>query len=112
MKKGGFQDNKLNLQFKALEMEKSDQLYVQLLYLLHHSAMQELGKVKNPMTDKVELNLEQASQVIDMLEMLKEKTGGNLSDELAKTQEMMLSELRLNYADELNKQKQDGSTPK
>lgn len=112
MEKGGFQDNKLNLHLKALEMEKSDQLYVQLLYLLHHSAMQELGKVKNPMTDKAELNLEQASQVIDMLEMLKEKTGGNLSEELAKTQEMMLSELRLNYVDELNKQKQDGATAK
>lgn len=91
-------------------MEKKDQLYLQLLYLLHHSAMQELGKITNPMTEKVEQNLEQANQAIEMLEMLKEKTKGNLLEELAKTQEMMLSELRLNYVDEVNKQKKDGAT--
>jgi F0F1-type ATP synthase membrane subunit b/b' len=89
-------------------MEKNDQLFMQLLYLLHHSAMQELGKVQNPMTNKVERNLPQAKQLIDTLEMLKEKTNGNLSEELSKAQEMMLSELRLNYVDELNKE-EDGT---
>ena len=34
----------------------------------------------------------------------KEKTKGNLSEELEKTQEMMLSELRRNFLDETNKQ--------
>lgn len=85
-------------------MEKNDQLYLQLLYLMHHTAMQELGKVANPVTGEVERNLEKAQQAIDMLEMLKEKTKGNLSEELDKTQEMMLSELRLNYVDEANKE--------
>ncbi|MBC8464746.1 MAG: DUF1844 domain-containing protein [Bacteroidetes bacterium] len=85
-------------------MEKNDQLYLQLLYLMHHTAMQELGKIENPVTGKVERNLEKAQQAIDMLEMLKEKTEGNLSDDLSKTQEMMLSELRLNFVDETNKE--------
>lgn len=85
-------------------MEKNDQLYLQLLYLMHHTAMQELGKVANPVTGEVERNLEKAQQAIDMLEMLKEKTKGNLSEEMEKTQEMMLSELRLNYVDEANKE--------
>ena len=39
-----------------------------------------------------------------MLEMLEEKTKGNLSEELDKTQAMMLSELRLNYMDEANEE--------
>mgnify|MGYP001428113837 FL=1 len=85
-------------------MEKNDQLYLQLLYLMHHTAMQELGKVSNPVTGVVERSLEKAQQAIDMLEMLKEKTKGNLSEELDTTQEMMLSELRLNYVDESNKE--------
>ena len=37
-----------------------------------------------------------------MLEMLSHKTKGNLSEELDKTQEMMLSELRLKYDNEAN----------
>jgi len=85
-------------------MEKHDQLFLQLLYLMHHTAMQELGKIASPVTGKVERDLEKAQQAIDMLEMLKEKTKGNLSEELEKTQEMMLSELRRNFLDESNKQ--------
>jgi len=85
-------------------MEKNDQLYLQLLYLMHHAAMQELGKVSNPVTGVVERSLEKAQQAIDMLEMLKDKTKGNLSEELDTTQEMMLSELHLNYVDEANKE--------
>ena len=34
-------------------MEKNDQLYLQLLYLMHHTAMQELGKIASPVTGKV-----------------------------------------------------------
>ena len=89
-------------------MEKNDQIYLQLLYLMHHTAMQELGKITNPVTGKTERDLDKAQQAIDMLEMLKEKTKGNLSKEMEKTQEMMLSELRLNYIDESNK-KDDSS---
>ena len=85
-------------------MDKNDQLFLQLLYLMHHTAMQELGKIANPITGEVERNLEKAQQAIDMLEMLKEKTKNNLSEELYKTQEMMLSELRLNYADQADKE--------
>ena len=84
-------------------MEKNDQLYLQLLYLMHHTAMQELGKVANPVTGELVRNLEKAQQAIDMLEMLNEKTKGNLSEELDKTQEMMLSELRRNFLEETNK---------
>lgn len=85
-------------------MDKNDQLYMQLLYLMHHTAMQELGKIANPLSGELARDLEKAKQAINMLEMLSQKTKGNLSEELDKTQEMMLSELRLNYVDEANKE--------
>ena len=82
----------------------NDELFVQLILIFHQNAMISLGKLKNPMTDKIERNLDQAKQSIDMLEMVKEKTRNNLSPELARTLESALTELRLNYVDESNKQ--------
>ena len=59
-------------------MNNEDQLFTQLLYIFYSTAMVALGKLKNPATDKVERNLEQASQSIDMLELIKAKTINNL----------------------------------
>ena len=84
-------------------MDQNDQLFVQLLYLFHASAMQGMGKIKNPVTDKVERAMDQARQSIDMLEMLREKTKGNLSDDVARVLETFLTELRLNFVDEMSK---------
>ena len=84
-------------------MNENDQLFIQLLYVFHTSAMQSMGKLKNPVTDKIERDLSQAKQSIDMLEMIKEKTKGNLSGELARILEGFLTELRLNFVDESSK---------
>jgi hypothetical protein len=84
-------------------MEKNDQLFIQLLYIFHTSAMQGMGKIKNPVTEKMERNMEQTRQAIDMLEMIREKTKGNLDDKTTRMMDTFLSELRLNYVDELNK---------
>ena len=84
-------------------MNENDQLFIQLLYVFHTSAMQSMGKLKNPFTDKVERDLPQAKQSIDMLEMMKEKTKGNLSAELTRILDGFLTELRLNFVDESNK---------
>jgi hypothetical protein len=84
-------------------MKENDQLFIQLLYVFHTSAMQSMGKLKNPFSDKIERDLVQAKQSIDMLEMMKEKTKGNLSDELSRILDGFLTELRLNFVDESNK---------
>jgi|RhiMethySRZTD1v2_1073278.scaffolds.fasta_scaffold3342018_1 hypothetical protein len=86
-------------------MTQSDQLFIQLLYIFHASAMQSMGKLKNPVTDKVERDLAQANQSIEMIEMLKEKTKGNISEELSRAIDAFLTELRLNYVDEVAKDK-------
>jgi len=80
-------------------MEKNDQLLMQLIYMFHTSAMQGLGKITDP-TGQVSRNLEYVSQTIDLMEMLKVKTKGNITDEIEKLLDGMLSELRLNYVDE------------
>ena len=80
-------------------MEKNDQLLMQLIYMFHTSAMQGLGKIAYP-TGQVSRNLEYVSQTIDLMEMLKVKTKGNITDEIEKLLDGMLSELRLNYVDE------------
>ena len=80
-------------------MEKNDQLFMQLIYMFHTSAMQGLGKIADP-TGQVNRNLEYVSQTIDLMEMLKVKTQGNISEDIEKMLDGMLSELKLNYVDE------------
>ncbi len=89
---------------KSLCMTGNDELFIQLMLIFHQNAMMAMGKLKNPVTDKVERNLSQAKQSIDILEMIKEKTNNNLSPELLRALEHALTELRLNYVDETNKQ--------
>ena len=84
-------------------MDYNDQLFAQLLFVFQSSAMQGMGKITNPVSNKIERNMEQAKQSIDMLEMIKEKTKGNLSPEISRLLDTSLSELRLNYVDEANK---------
>lgn len=84
-------------------MNENDQLFIQLLYVFHTSAMQSMGKLKNPLTDKIERDLPQAKQSIDMISMIKEKTNGNLSPDLSRIIDGFLTELRMNFVDELNK---------
>ncbi len=57
-------------------------------------ALMGLGEIENPATNKKEVDLEQAKYLIDVIEMLQEKTKGNLIDEEAKAIDQMLYELR------------------
>ena len=94
-------------------MEKNDQLLMQLIYMFHTSAIQGLGKIADP-TGQVSSDLEYVSRTIDLMEMLKVKTKGNITDEIEKLLDGMLSELRLNYVDEKSKpeNKFEGETKK
>ena len=59
---------------------KNTQLFMGLCTSLVTQAWMQLGKIKNPMTDKIENDLNAASLTIDMLGMLKEKTNQEMSD--------------------------------
>ena len=83
--------------------EKHQALFMQLVVMFHSLTMHQLGKMKNPVTDKVERNLASAQGTIDMLEMLKGKTKGNLDSNEERFLTELLKELKLNYVDEAAK---------
>ncbi len=83
--------------------EKQRFLFMQLVFSLHSATMQQLGKVKNPLSDTIERDLQGAQGSIDMLEMIRDKTKGNLSSDEEKFLTQILHELRLNYVDEAAK---------
>jgi hypothetical protein len=79
------------------------QLFMGLVYSLTQSAFIALGKLPDPFSGKIERDLDQASQTIDLLAALHEKTNGNLEAEEEKFLARTISDLRLNYVDEVNK---------
>jgi hypothetical protein len=78
-------------------------LFFQLVATFQNAAWQQLGKRVNPITQKMERDFEQASLSIGMLDMLLAKTTGNLSDEESRFLESAISDLKLNYVEEVNK---------
>ena len=83
--------------------DKQDIHFYQLLISLHAAAMQQMGKVVSPITGKVERDLSQAKNTIDLLEMIQRKTEGNLDEDEKKLAEDILYGLRMNYVDEIKK---------
>jgi hypothetical protein len=86
-------------------MQDNSNPFLNLIYALHFSAMQALGKIKSPITDKIERNLQHAKESIDMLLLLRDKTKGNLTAEEEKILAGIISEVQLNYVDESQKDK-------
>ncbi|MGE5795677.1 MAG: DUF1844 domain-containing protein [Ignavibacteria bacterium] len=86
-----------------MEQNINELLFMQLVMQNQHMCMISLGKLKNPVTDKIERNMEYAKMMIDTLDMLAAKTKGNLSDYEDRFLTEVLRELKLNYVDEINK---------
>ena len=71
--------------------------FASIVFMFSAAALQYLGIAPNPVTNKTEKNLPMAKQTIDTLEILKNKTHGNLDNEEAKLIEGLLYELRMHY---------------
>jgi len=84
------------------KFSKSD-LFSLLVTQLSSSAWIQLGKLPDPVTNKVERSLRAASMTIDILDALSEKTKGNLSEDEDQFLNGTLSQLKMNYLDELKK---------
>jgi hypothetical protein len=78
-------------------------LFLQLLLGLQQAAMVALGKLMNPVTGKIERNLEAARNTIDTLAALATRTQGNLENEEQRVLTQVLTDLRMNYLDEVKK---------
>ena len=68
-------------------------------YSLGAQAMISLGLTEHPVTKRTEKDLPQAKHTIDLLEMLKEKTEGNRTDEESKILMSLLYDLRMRYVE-------------
>ena len=87
-------------------------LFMQLIIQNQQIAMMSMGKIKNPVTDRIERNLEHAKIYIDTLDMLLAKTKGNLSEYEEKFLTETLKDLKLNYVDEMDKDKKKSESGK
>lgn len=87
--------------------QMNEMLFMQVIMMFQGAAMQQMGKLANPASGKVEQDLDQAKMSIDILGMLKEKTQGNVDENEGKFLDHVLYELRMNYVDEVNKAKQE-----
>tara|TARA_B100001029_G_scaffold178946_1_gene186855 strand:- start:459 stop:788 length:330 start_codon:yes stop_codon:yes gene_type:complete len=80
----------------------NNELFITLVSSLTSQAWIQLGKMKNPVSDKIEKNLEAASMSIDMLTMIQDKTKNNLDEYESKLLEQSLNDLRMNFVFEKN----------
>ena len=93
-------------------LSKKEKLFMYLVGTFQSSAWIALGKIKNPMTEKSRVNIEQASFYIDLLDMMQEKMKGNLTDYEEQMLINTVSELKLNLIDEKNISKDKKETKK
>jgi hypothetical protein len=75
-------------------------LFLQLVLGLQQSGMMALGKLMNPITRKIDRNLDVARDTIDTLAAIEARTAGNLEPDEARVLQQVLTELRMNYLDE------------
>jgi hypothetical protein len=97
------------LQAIGLEMNEKDTTpeqrldeirLMQLVAMFQMAAMQQMGKLANPVTNEIERDLDQARASIDMIETLKRKTEGNRSAGETEFLDKVLFELHMNFVDE------------
>ncbi len=79
--------------------------FFNIVMSLSQASIMYMGKISNPQTGKVEKNLKLAKANIDILQMLQEKTKGNLTKKENEVITENLTNLQLTYADEKKKEK-------
>lgn len=78
-------------------------LFLQLVLGLQQSGMMSLGKLMNPISRKIERHLDVAKDTIDTLAALESRTRGNLEPDEERVLRQVLTEMRMNYIEEVKK---------
>lgn len=78
--------------------------FMTFLFSLAGAVQMSLGVVPNPQTGKTEKNLKVAKETIDILEMLQQKTKGNLTKDEEDLFEHILYEVRMKFLESTNDQ--------
>jgi len=87
-------------------------LFLQLVAMFQYAAMQQMGKLPNPVSGKIERDLDQARISIDMIEMLHSRTQASRSARESEYLDKVLFELRMNYVDESKRPPEPGAEEK
>ena len=87
-----------------MDEKNTAQLFMQLVMQNQQMAMISLRKVKNPASDTLDKNLGYAKLSIDTLDMLVQKTKGNLSDYEEKLLAETVNQLKIIYVEESGKE--------
>lgn len=90
------------------ELEEASERFAMLVSYLSTTAMFQLGLLPGPGGEYIPADLANGSRTIDLLEVLQEKTRGNLARQESKLLEDVLYELRMTYLEvqkRANKQK-------
>lgn len=77
--------------------------FVNLVVMLSTAAMVHLGAVPDPMSGETKADLGQAKQMIDLLDVVKVKTAGNLTAVEAGMLDDLLFDLRMRYLEALKR---------
>jgi hypothetical protein len=75
------------------------QRFIEFVMMHAQNAALFLGQIPNPKTGEGEVNLELAKMFIDQLEMIQEKTRGNLTNEESTVLRNALSNLQMAYVE-------------
>lgn len=86
-----------------LNNSNSNPQFLSLIVMLATACWQQMGKVPNPVNGKVEKELNHAKMTLELLITLRDKTKGNLTAEEDKVMSNTVSDLQLNFADEIEK---------
>ncbi len=100
--------DQMNFDGDNLSEDQQQQLLFMMLVQQHQQiAMMGMGKTENPNTGEIERELKSAKFAIDTLVMLQKFTEGNLPKELDNYLKETLNNLRMNYADEAEKEEEN-----
>ena len=84
---------------KTVQTGELTQRFIEFVMMHAQNAALFLGQIPNPKTGEAEINLDLARMFIDQLEMIQEKTRGNLTNEEATVLRNALSNLQMAYVD-------------
>jgi len=84
---------------KTVQTGEMIQRFIEFVMMHAQNAALFLGQIPNPKTGEPEINLDLARMFIDQLEMIQEKTRGNLTNEETTVLRNALSNLQMAYVE-------------
>jgi hypothetical protein len=84
---------------KTVQTGEMTQRFIEFVMMHAQNAALFLGQIPNPKTGEPEINLDLARMFIDQLEMIQEKTRGNLTNEETMVLRNALSNLQMAYVE-------------